>query len=197
VEWKTLRVLWIAAALALSSCVSSSDTAGGWTCQYCKNVTTFSGSTLSFTFPKTDGVHYVTKPFSPTAPKTIAATFTITAGKFVAAGSGTPKLYLYFQRAGDDMQALKGTTEYYRWWSNPQSVVLAGGTYTLSVALQPKDWTSVWGARGTENVKMFNEAVSNMRMAGMTFGSDSGGFGHGAWDLLGRAVFTLKSFEVR
>jgi len=200
------------AAITLSGCAGtsggdssnpSSTTANGWSCQYCKGVAlkASGAKNFSFTFPKSDGVHHVVKPFSVSkSAKTITATFTVTPGKFVAAGGGKPRLGLYF-RSCPGWDAL-GDDQYCRWYSNPNAVRLVpeivgkGGTFKLLVPLTPGMWSSVLGKFGDEVPDKFNAAKTAMTEAGFVVGDDFG-FAHGGWDLTGKAQFTLTSFEAK
>jgi hypothetical protein len=120
----------------------------------------------------------------------ITATFTISgAGKFTAAGGGTPKVVLYFQSCSD-MSGI-GDSKYCRWWSN-QNVVLKNGTVTLAVPLLPKNWHSVYGETGDKVPTKFNGAWAARSKAGMTFGGLYDG--HGVW---GSGKFTLTDWRIQ
>jgi len=194
----------LVAALILAGCATDSGTTTSsdtWTCQYCHNVEIHqTGTGMWFDFPNKDGVHYVTE-----APKskgaTITATFTITGtGKIVSEGGGTPQVRLYFQSC-PDMSGI-GDAEYCRWWSNPNAVrltpeILKLKTFKLTAKLVPGMWSSVYGKFGDENPVMFEAAKDDMGVAGITFGSDITGFGHGCHAASGSLKFTLTSFTIK
>jgi hypothetical protein len=205
-------------ALFASCSTETSDTGSdSWVCQWCSGVEIHQTATgCWFNFPSQDGVHYVTKNLggmngSPSGAvnasrnsvqnaagptQAISATFTISgAGKFTAAGGGTPQVRLYFQRKGDNMSAI-GDYQYYRWWSVmsvPLSETSVDGTHTVTVPLAPKNWQSVYGVNGAKAVEKFDAAKDDMAVAGLTFG-DQYGFGHGVW---GSGKFTLTDWRIQ
>lgn len=89
--------------------------------------------------------------------------------------------------------------DFQRWWSNPVSFQLkAGGLTTISVPLKPDQWSSVLGARGSDNANAtngFKATLSNPKAIGLTFG---GGcfFGHGVNVSGGTARFTVTDFKL-
>jgi hypothetical protein len=87
--------------------------------------------------------------------------------------------------------------EYLRWWSNPSTIVLAEGTQTIVVEVQPDRWSSVFGKRADANAEAssgFLETLTVGGRIGMTFG---GGcfFGHGVWVKGGTAEFHLVEYD--
>jgi hypothetical protein len=78
-----------------------------------------------------------------------------------------------------------------RWWSNPATVELANGTFTLQASLQASDWTNVYGQ---SDPKQFDVAMSSPAYVGLTFGGVSE-FGHGVGVHGGNAKFNLSSFQ--
>ena len=109
-----------------------------------------------------------------------------------------PAARLYIQSGSWNYTAPDGSN---RWWSNPVSFTLASGTATLSVPLQPDQWSDTYGQEGDSSPtteKEFAEAIANVNFIGMTFG---GGcfFGHGV-NISGpgaTAQFILKSFTIQ
>jgi hypothetical protein len=97
---------------------------------------------------------------------------------------------LLVERRGDDL-----TKEFYRWWSNPQAIILATGQHSITVPLTPDQWSSVLGKKGSAAPLEFAEALRGVDKVGMTFG---GGcfFGHGVNVSGGEATFTLKDFAI-
>lgn len=147
---------------------------------------------LIFKFPQSDGVHYIVKEGSASG-KAMEMKFTIKPAnaQFVTVDGGIPRVRLFFQREGDDGMA-GHATQYYRWWSNPGSAILAPGTFTLSVPLQPPLWSSVLGKGGSANPEAFRDALSNVQYVGFTFGGNF--FGHGVY-ALNPAKFKLNYFR--
>jgi hypothetical protein len=94
----------------------------------------------------------------------------------------------FLQRADDDLYAANN-----RFWSNPVSVVLAAGDYTMMVEFSADQWTNVDGEHSQSG---FGAILSQMDNIGMTFG---GGcfFGHGINASRGSARFVLTRFELK
>lgn len=167
-----------------------------WTTQYSSNVTVkkpFFGEAL-IKFPTRDGVHYLVREAGHLT-KSISATFEIKPANadFVSADGGFPRMRLYFQRKGDNMSG-EGSMQFYRWWSNPFSCILRPGKQTLTVPLQPGQWSSVYGRPGTTNPIAFRDACNETAYVGMTFGGNF--FGHGVWAKTEGAKFKLISFKI-
>lgn len=88
--------------------------------------------------------------------------------------------------------------EYSRWWANPDSYILQGGSVRLVIPLTPDRWSSVYGKFGNydaDSLAGFNNALANISSVGLTFG---GGcfFGHGVNVSGGTAQFVLHGYEV-
>ncbi len=165
-----------------------------------------------FSFPRYEGplpcrdhlahdcpsVHYVeTQAGGPLAGRSITMTVEISGSpefryKLEPANTcDTPaSVRLLLQREGDDF-----TKEFYRWWSNPEAIVLKAGRYSIAVPLRPHQWSSVFGKNGDAAPEEFAQALKNIGKIGMTFG---GGcfFGHGVNVSGGEAVFTLKDLMI-
>jgi hypothetical protein len=161
-----------------------------------------------FAFPtQPNHVDYVTAPVAMNiAGKSIAATYNITGSnplfdyhtandnKCGPAAPGGGTIRLFFQQAGDDLSGA-GQYEFYRWWSTADNV-LKVGPGTISVALNPSLWTSVFGKNGTAAGAGWTNALANVANIGITFGG--GCFaGHGVWLLGGSANFNMESFAVQ
>lgn len=82
-----------------------------------------------------------------------------------------------------------------RWWSNPSAIVLAGGTHTLTVPLQPQYWSNANGQFGDTLPAAFTATLANVGRMGVTFG---GGcfFGHGVNVSGGTATLTITDYRV-
>jgi hypothetical protein len=195
-------------AISLLGLLAGSDPlpSAGWIVKYSTNVFLFpfgSGG-FSFVFPDASGsAHYIVRPSSALTGNSLVAqievdgfdpgfNFRIAADN--VCDSPPANVRLFFQRAGDDMSGA-GQHEFYRWWSNPISYVLAIGSATLTVPLTPDQWSSVYGKFGIENPAMFQAALENAGAVGVTFG---GGcfMGHGVNVIGGSATFILKNYTM-
>lgn len=86
-----------------------------------------------------------------------------------------------------------------RWWSNPRHLLLAAGTATVSVPLQPEFWSSVNGRLGNADPDTkfnFEKALLNVTRLGLTFGGGCS-FGHGVNVRAGTASFALSEYTIR
>ena len=88
--------------------------------------------------------------------------------------------------------------EFDRWWSNPGTLPLEPGSATLTVRLEPDQWSSVNGKFGNADAAAqagFTNALKNVSSVGLTFG---GGcfFGHGINVEGGGARFAIVSYRV-
>lgn len=133
------------------------------------------------------------------AGETVTATFTITGSgdPFAYYGQGTAsnpcgapasaRLFFETSNAG-------GFDPTHYWWSNPVgSAQLANGTFTLTAAVSPDQWSDYYGQEGTAAADGFAAAAGNVTGIGLSFGG--GCFfenGVGAPD----ATLTLNSFTV-
>jgi hypothetical protein len=99
--------------------------------------------------------------------------------------------HVYFQ-TGALYNDLDGT----RWWSNPVAWELQGGTVTLTVPLDPSQWSSTFGHFGTELPAQFQNALAHPTYVGITFGGNCA-FGHGVQVRKGDARFRLSSFSIQ
>ena len=94
-----------------------------------------------------------------------------------------------------------GTNENNYWWSNPTSYSFvaggSGGTITLSVPLNPADWSNICGQFGSSNIPVFNSALANIKYIGLSFGS---GYyfanGLGVDGSTGTATFQLVTYTI-
>ncbi len=132
--------------------------------------------------------------------KTITATFHITGatGAFMYFGEGTPdnpcgtpaNTRFFFQT--DNGGGFQFT---HYWWSNPESAVLANGTFTLTATVEPAEWSDWNGQNGATQPAGFADAASNVTTIGFSFG---GGcfFENGVGTTDGSGTFTLDSFSV-
>jgi hypothetical protein len=79
------------------------------------------------------------------------------------------------------------------WWSNPESRVLANGTVSMTVNVDPAFWSDWNGQSGTSQSAGFADAASNVTLIGLSFG---GGcfFENGVGTVDGSGTFTLNSF---
>ena len=107
------------------------------------------------------------------------------------AGDGKGNVRLFIQRRGDDMSAV-GNMQHYRWWSTAAVQELAPGSYVLTASLDPSQWTSVYGTRGSMVPDLFAAAMSDAESVGVTFGGGSF-YGHGVFANGGAATFRVDS----
>jgi hypothetical protein len=105
-------------------------------------------------------------------------------------GTATARVRLFLQQQGDTLTAQE---PYKRWWSVPYAE-LREGESTLTVAVSPDQWSSVFGQGGAEVPNEFNAAISKLGNVGFTFGGTFAG--HGVFVTGGNARFVLKEFSV-
>lgn len=156
---------------------------------------------VSFTFPDSSTglfVDYLITKYRKSISGTITAQVQIVApfsAIFIAnpypnACLETPaQVRLYFESGDNDGQ---------RWWSNPQSVTLSNGIYTLAVPLTPDQWSGLNGESASQDagtVANFQNAMRRTSTVGMTFGSCF--FGHGVNASGGPAYFYLTSYVIQ
>lgn len=81
-----------------------------------------------------------------------------------------------------------------RWWAWASAIPLAPGTFTVTVSLDPSDWTGVQGRPGVKNAG-FALAKAHVYALGMTFG---GGwhYSHGTDTKNGKALFKLIDYRL-
>jgi hypothetical protein len=132
--------------------------------------------------------------------KTITATFDISGatGALTYFGEGTASnpcgtpanTRLFFQTDNGGGFAF---THY--WWSNPESQLLANGTWSLTATVEPGEWSDWNGQPGATQVPGFLDAASNVTTIGFSFG---GGcfFENGVGTTDGSGTFTLDTFTV-
>ncbi len=130
--------------------------------------------------------------------KTITANFTISGatGAFTYYGEGTSsnpcatpantRLYFETSNAG-------GFAYTHYWWSNPASVVLQNGTFTVTAPVAPNAWSDWNGQQGSTVPDGFRAAASNVTEIGLSFG---GGcfFENGVGTTDGSGTLTLNSY---
>jgi hypothetical protein len=132
--------------------------------------------------------------------KRITATFDISGatGAFTYFGEGTPanpcatpaNTRFFFQT--DNGGGFQFT---HFWWSNPESAVLANGTFTLTATVEPAEWSDWNGQPGATQVPGFLDAASNVTTIGFSFG---GGcfFENGVGTTDGSGTFTLDTWSI-
>jgi hypothetical protein len=177
---------------------SSAPSTNSWKIAYSPNMPASMSGTEGnwyFDFPSRNGVHYVYKP-APAIKvgQSITMRFAISGSdkpNFVPTeGTATARVRLFLQQRGDTLTAQE---PYKRWWSVPY-VELHEGESTLSVAVSPDQWTSVFGQGGAEVPNEFSTAISKLGNVGFTFGGTFAG--HGVFVTGGSARFGLKEFSV-
>ncbi len=159
------------------------------------------GSALVFDFPSSGSMHYL---FTPSTLATLRGTLVVTL-QVATTGAVTfdpldttfcnlPPSARPFFWANDN-----GNGNFDRWWSNPRAYALAAGSTTISVALQPENWSSVDGKFGNADAQTrfgFDRALLNVTRLGLTFGGGCS-FGHGIRVSGGTAKFTLAEYAIR
>lgn len=89
-------------------------------------------------------------------------------------------------------------SEYNRWFSNPLCVVLAPGPFSLTVALKPENWSSVYGKFGNYSDASragFSKCLSSPQALGIVLGGGDF-FGEGVRVRNGTARFTMTKFAL-
>jgi hypothetical protein len=203
------QVLALAILVALTGCKSdpapqpapqpqpkpSSD----WQFSYSKNVKLQKdGERRFFDFPSQDGAHYLTRKASTSnmLGKTVHVTFSLEGdGEVVPVPQANDQppgtMSIMLQRKDDNMTDPDG-----RWWYSDKTELLAPGTFSLVVPVDPRTWSNVYGKPGTERKEQFDSVMRNIGSEGLTFGGASFA-GHGAMVRNGKMRFILHSFEVR
>lgn len=161
------------------------------------------GAALAFEFPESGSIHYLfTDTPTPQLRGTLDVTVrVVTVGPVVfdsldpvtATCSIPPSTRPLIWANGN------GSGDFDRWWSNKVAFVLADGGTTLSVPLQPGEWSSVNGRIGDADAETrygFSKAILNVTRLGLTFGGGCS-FGHGIKIRGGAAQFVLAGFAVR
>lgn len=162
---------------------------------------------FEFAFPvKPNSIHYLVAPqgggLALNPGQVITADYEITGSNPVFEYTPEPtntcggpaNVRLFIQEQGDNLGG-QGPYAYYRWWAtNPLTLLI--GTFSLSEALQPGSWSSIYGEKGDASaaaIAGFQQAISHIGNIGMTFGG--GCFaGHGADLASGSATFNVRSF---
>lgn len=167
-----------------------------WTFQYSTGVP--SQISTGFTFPSTDGVHYLVKNHSGSLSSGLELTFRIDASPDAVfdfhtnpnnTGDKPSSVSLYFQRVGDNL-----SYPFYRWYAINLSQELKNGTYTVHASLDPSNWVSVYGVSGATAIGDFEAAKANVGAVGMTFGGGSFA-GHGVFVPTGTATMTILDWK--
>lgn len=158
---------------------------------------------LVFDFPAVGSMNYLFTPSTLAAIRgTLVVSLSITASgspifnslDAIAGGCTIPASVRPFLWANEN-----GNDAYDRWWSNPRSHSLAGGTATISVPLQAEFWSSVNGRIGSADTSTrysFDKALLNVTRLGLTFGGGCS-FGHGINVRGGSAQFQLTRYAIQ
>ncbi|MBU6424126.1 MAG: hypothetical protein KGJ98_12780 [Chloroflexota bacterium] len=164
-----------------------------------------------FTFLATpgDALFATQRPLGPHGSilgKTISATFRIDAAAgttFAYWGEGTPAnpcgtpatARFYFNTNGKFGFGTDNDWYSKYWWSNPASVILAPGEFTLSAPVAVGPWSNWDGKMSADRVAGFTAAASDPDFVGLSFG---GGcfFENGVGTPTGSATFVLESWTI-
>jgi hypothetical protein len=201
-------ILSCPAGVACAGPASASD----WNILYSQNMPAHPSvvpNGWAFDFPKGEdfckvkekncpGVHYVTTSYRRVIRK--GATVVIK-GRIEVTGTpifnyhlepsntcdSTPNAHALLQRKNDDMVSPDN-----RYWSNPITIPLVPGDFSVSIPIREGQWTNV---DGKLNKSGFNKTLKNIGNIGLTFG---GGcfFGHGVSVRDGTARFVVTSFAI-
>ncbi len=171
-------------------------------------------NTLSFTFPglqsPKDGIDFLDTIHSFTPALANASSLTVT---YTMQTTGTPifqydpdpsntctnPAHVRFWISDNGWWINDANMQYKRWWSNPTSLELNGpGQFSMTVSLDPAQWSSVYGAFGNQDsttLSYFNDTLQNTYNIGLSFG---GGcyFGHGVYVTGGTATFILQEYRI-
>lgn len=166
-----------------------------WEFQYSPGMSNpeISGESLSFNFPLSDGVHYLTRPYSDGLNgKTIRISGEILGLNPVFDWKRDTcdvpaRARIMIQKRNDDMRSANG-----RWWSCENYIDLKIGAFVIEVPVTYDKWTNVYGQK---NASEFELAMNNVGRIGLTF---SGGcsFGHGAWLSSGTARMIINKVSI-
>lgn len=159
------------------------------------------GTALVFDFPASGSIHYLFTP-SPLAALrgTLIVTLQVTTTGVVIfnpldqSSCNLPPSARPFLWANGN-----GSGNFDRWWSNPRAYALAAGGATITVPLQPEQWSSVDGKFGHTDAETrfgFEKALLNVTRLGLTFGGGCS-FGHGIRISGGAARFVLSEYAIR
>ena len=155
----------------------------------------------AFTFPPTDGIHYVTRASGSLAGKTaIILRYRVdmaSGAKLVPSSDpSAPSIgpVMYIQRSGDNWSG-NGKYETYRWWATFDAPVpITPGEHALTIPLSGR-WTAVETSNSASSPQAFRDAMANAGRVGFTFGGGTG-YGHGVYAFGGTVRFTILSFEI-
>ncbi len=109
-------------------------------------------------------------------------------------GTAPATARLWFSHAGWST----ANVDTFRWWSNPAAVELANGQFTITVPLDPSQWTSTYGKRGdldAQTLADFYGSLNQPEGLGIVFGGGSF-MGHGVSVIEGVATFTLLEYYI-
>ncbi len=168
-----------------------------------------------FDFPDvSDSVNYVMVPY--TTPMLASQSITVTAQ--IVATSGAPVFLpafepgntcdapattrIHFARTYRIKRAQTTVEEYsapdnYRWWATSTAMLLtAGGVVTMTVPLDPAQWSDTSGVSGRLDPSGFAAAIADPGTIGLTFGSGCF-WGHGVYADGGTARFIVTNYAVQ
>lgn len=157
----------------------------GWTFVYSNGV---SGDASAFTFPKTDGVHYiVSRAQGISMGKTITMRFNIGGGGELKVADpndippATVRLFIWGQTIND------------RWWTHAPAN-LVDGDQTVTAAIDPANWGGVGGNPPVQQAA-FDQVVASPYAMGFTLGGQYFA-GHGVYCPEGTRTFKLLEYSV-
>ena len=127
--------------------------------------------------------------------QTITMTFT-TSGSgslYPSSDSPPPRIALFLWRRGDNLSCA-GAMQQYRYWSIQRQEIIVGQTQTITMKIDPDQWTDCYGQSGSANPAAFAAVLNDLYAVGYTFGGNSFA-GHGV-SAIGNVQFKLNKFEI-
>jgi hypothetical protein len=148
---------------------------------------------------------------SLTESNTVSATFTITTSSLTTAFLGNPdggnpansfvRLFIQANLPEDGSATCgvghKNVLNY--WWADVNSYTFIPGSasVTMTVSLDPANWSGICGNQASANTAGFDLALANIKYVGLSFGSNSFfSNGLGVDGGTGTATFQLTSFTI-
>ena len=201
-------IAWILIALFITLAIVCGSEAGQWKMDYSDGTKLKfpAGCEWSCNVPKCNGhVNMITRSpwWNGNPPKTLTAVVQLKQQNAHIRGlehcDEVPPwtgMRFYLQRKGDDMTC-SGDMASYRWWSNPVTFRLdpkQTGQVTVTVKINPNQWSNCWGKSGTQAAGLFWNAWKNPDRVGVTFGPSCRA-GHGVCTDTGTALIRMIKFS--
>ena len=155
---------------------------GGWFFQFSPGMTVpqaYGNGGFTFSFPSTDGVHYLAKPQGTPLGGAISITYSIDASPGAVfdyrtaadntCGPGFPGTVTPYVHAANDSAF---QSEFGRWFGVGFKQELVAGSFMIGAPFysDPSLWVSVYGKNGKDYLAQFQGALANVAEVGLTFG---------------------------